>query len=734
MIRRRIIITFFLCAFLWAGCSEQSPYTGEYEENHLPMVELTNGPLEGDSIQYNIHFYWIANDLDGRVEYFEIAMVEGDPVGFDPADTTGADKWTMTRSLDTLIMASADEFDRVVTINSALYALFDKTHTFFIRAVDDRGGVSETLHRSFNAWTIAPHVFITDPVNINPDVGVQMLSPVIHFKWFGKDPVDAPWHFQDVDSIRFMWTQFYSTILRDLNEFPGMFEDLWGKWWSTEAPGDSGLSTILGDDEIMPPGRSYIFAVQAKDEAGAISSVFDKRTNVRVFMVRTPTGPLLSVFEDYLGTYSFLGYNLDPVMIDVPPGFEMNFRWTADASHYGAIVSTYRYGWDISDFSDPAEWETLPVPNLLFARPKIFYSGIHTLYIEVTDNLGISTICAIEIDIIPIIMENDLLLVDDFPSNNFTQTIYAYPTEAEHDRFWRDICVRVPSFVPSRDIFDIAQNAFMPPPMDLIFKYKNVIWLYSPAVDWEQGSVWTRLIRYGFTEFINFIPYYMSYGGHLWTAGGPQRTGGLGAVLSNRFRQYPCNLECDLFDAHFNCNSTEGLLSLPYQQFCVTVLDKVDASIKDWIPFNRTRDLDAMSYAVVDNSDPLTVMYPGLPDKLELWEMVTQPGMFFDPAVQGFKFVEVYDPEYWMRFNRLVSQDCFHPLYRMKARLDRSVLDLQTIAFWTTRYADVVTPGGTNVAAPSVHFGVPLWYFNRAQVDSIADVIFDVWQILEPEE
>ncbi|HSG27989.1 MAG TPA: hypothetical protein VLA34_05870, partial [Candidatus Krumholzibacterium sp.] len=444
---------------------------------------------------------------------------------------------------------------------------------------------------------------------------------------------------------------------------------LWTKWYAIDAPGDSGRTTILGDDEIVPTGRSYIFAVQAKDEAGAISSVFDERTNVRAFMVRTPTGPLLTVRETYLGSYSFLGYDLDPVTLDAPPGFQMNFRWSADASHYGAIVSTYRYGWDIDDFSDPNQWACLPLPNITQAASKTFYSGIHTLYVEATDNLGISTICAIEVNIIPVIMEHALLWVDDFPSLNFTQEIYAFPTEAEHDRFWTDICLRIPTFVPNRDIFDVAENAYQPPPMDLIFRYKNMIWTYSPAVDLEQGSVWTRLIRYGYYEFINFIPYYMAYGGHVWTCGSSERTGGLGAVLSPHYRKYPCNLECDLFDYSAECNSISGRYSMPYKDYCVTVIDKVEGVLKTWMPFNRSRELDALTDGVLDRLDPVTAMHTGLPERLELWSMVTQPGMFFDPAFQGFHYVEVYNPAYWMNYMGIQGQECFHPIYRMNCRI-----------------------------------------------------------------
>ena len=65
----------------------------------------------------------------------------------------------------------------------------------------------------------------------------------------------------------------------------------------------------------------------------------------------------------------------------------------------------------------------------------------------------------------------------------------------------------------------------------------------------------------------------------------------------------------------------------------------------------------------------------------------------------------------------------------MKARNSVSAVDKTVIAFWTTKYADVAAPVPGAIAAPSVHFGLPLWFFNRAQVDSIADVVFGEWGI-----
>jgi hypothetical protein len=82
-----------------------------------------------------------------------------------------------------------------------------------------------------------------------------------------------------------------------------------------------------------------------------------------------------------------------------------------------------------------------------------------------------------------------------------------------------------------------------------------------------------------------------------------------------------------------------------------------------------------------------------------------------------------------MRIIGVSRQECFSPMYRMRARSTYSVVNGDVVAFWTTKYAEVVADAEGSVSAPSVHFGLPLWFFNRAQVDSIADVVFDEWGI-----
>ncbi|HSG29176.1 MAG TPA: hypothetical protein VLA34_11905, partial [Candidatus Krumholzibacterium sp.] len=349
---------------------------------------------------------------------------------------------------------------------------------------------------------------------------------------------------------------------------------------------------------------------------------------------------------------------------------------------------------------------------------------------ESTDDLGVSTLCIIEVNVISVAMEYPLLWIDDFPSSDFTQETFAFPTETEHDDFWTDICMLVPGFLPARDTYDVAEHGFRPPPLEVVFKYKNIIWTYSSAVDPEGGSIWTRMINYPFQTIFNFIPDYMAYGGHIWTCGSSERTGGMGAVLT-MFRIYPSNLECDLLNSSPGCGVPVGMSTMPYKDFCVTVIDKVNAPFKDWIPFRRVLEYDAMSYAALDFNDDFTQQHPGLPQTLTLRDEVTSPGMFFDPDVRGFDRVEIYNPRYWMSFMRIMEQSCFHPMYLIRTRSYRSVLYNQPVAFWTTRHAGVIAPGDRNCAAPSVHFGLPLWYFDSGQVRDIARVIFEEWQILQ---
>jgi hypothetical protein len=723
------VLSFFASLVLLFGCSEDV-YMGEVNPNQIPVIRLTTGPIEGDTVQYRVPFYWLGYDPDGIVDYYEVVLVTGDPLGFDPVDTTGLDKWTKTMSADTLLIVRADQFDTTVTINLSKYGLFDQTHTFFARAVDNNGMRSEVAYRSFTAYTLAPGMNITYPRNPSPGSG-QFLSNRITFVWEGKDPIDAPWNYQEVESVRYFCKRYLGFTVNDMNTDPERFETWWTPWIAHDAPEDSGRTTLIGDDEFLEIGRGYVFAVQGKDEAGAVTSIFSLYNNVRLFYVLEPTGPKLDIYEPILGSASFVGLNYRTHVFYVPAGFPLNFRWQADASLYGGVVSTYRYGWDIGEIDDPTEWDVSPSPLYTSAPTARFYSGTHTFFVEATDDIGARTIGQIEINVITATMERNLLWVDDFYSIDFIQINYAMPTETQHDEFWLDVCSRAQQFDPDYDVYDTTAKTSFPsvPDVQRIMKYRNIVWTFTSEVD---VCAWNGLIRFipesETRANPNLLLFFLAAGGHVWTSGKSDRGGGLASVFPGAMA-FPANLRCEIYGPSMGCVDTSGVTSFAYRDYCVSALDKVWAEFRTDVELDRDRSKDALSTAYKDASDPLTLSHPELPAQLNLWDMVTRPGMFFDPTVRGFWYVEVYNPSYWMSYARIKTQSCYHPMYRMKSRYGFSPLNNQVIGFWFTKYAGIVPEAEGAIAAPSAHFGIPLWFFDHDAVKAIADEIFSEWQI-----
>ncbi len=721
---------------LTLGCEEKA-FIGQHGANRPPTIRLTSGPPEGDTTAYRIQFSWMGFDSDGRVDFYEYVMCDGSPLGFDPSDTTGADKWRRIFRTDSTFAFSADEeAGSVVVIGTGRRSSFcQRVHTFFVRAVDNRGSRSESAYRSFTARTLAPYAVITSPVNPFPG-REQQLSGLSRFAWTGEDPIDQGWKIETPESTRYFLAPYTAALLEDLNKHPEEVEDRWGPWHAYDAPGDSGQSTVIGDDEILERGYSYLFVVQAKDEAGAVTAVFDRTQNVRHFMVTKPPGPLLKVSELNLGRFAFMGANNRTQTFRVPWNFRMTFGWVADASSYGGTVSTYRYGWDIADLGDPNQWAVEASPFVTATPTTFFPAGVHTLYVEAADNLGSTTLASFEVTVFPEKMTRNLLWVDDLYSTDFIQKDYGFPTEREHDEFWTNVCRRAKDFNPDTDIYDTYLQSNQQPDIEVIYRYKNIIWSYSSADDvmgWDDMIAFVPEIDVGKTgeARFSFLGYYLSSGGHIWSEGKADQQGGLGAALPYRLQIFPRNLRCEMRGTSTGCEDTSGVTSIPYRLYCVTVLDKArGAGRRDPRMPTRYPEWDAMDRALKDRNDPITTANPGLPDTLSLWERCTRTGMYFDPKIRGFGFIEFYDPNYWMRITLARSQTCFHPMYRTKSRVPgASPLNGDVVAFWSTKYADVIADVPDAVAAPSVHFGLPLWYFDRNQVNAIADVIFKAWNI-----
>ena len=230
-----ILGLFAAAALLCGGCSENA-FVGGTETNAPPTIKLVNGPVEEDAVGYKVELSWLGEDRDGKVERYEFVVCDGDPLGFDRQDTTGLDRWTKTARTDSVFSLLADQYDTTVTIGGGQYSRFKRTHTFFVRAVDDRGSRSDPAYRSFTTWTLAPGVTIDFPPNAFPG-HAQTLPPIVRFRWAGVDPQDDPWHVAKVDSIRYLLAVYTDGILQDMNEHLERFEPLWSPWIASGAPG-----------------------------------------------------------------------------------------------------------------------------------------------------------------------------------------------------------------------------------------------------------------------------------------------------------------------------------------------------------------------------------------------------------------------------------------------------------------------------------------------------------------
>jgi hypothetical protein len=131
-------------------------------------VALERAP-RGESVQLQLYLFWGGWDADGEVAYYEYVITDNEGGVFDPADTTGADKWRTVYSHDSTFTFSADLLaDSSETDPENLNPVdFIRSHTFFIRAVDERGLASvKPAYRSFTARTLSPVVDILVPQSV----------------------------------------------------------------------------------------------------------------------------------------------------------------------------------------------------------------------------------------------------------------------------------------------------------------------------------------------------------------------------------------------------------------------------------------------------------------------------------------------------------------------------------------------------------------------------------------
>lgn len=540
-------------AFLLAGCGDNELGVEKVRPNQPPETVLATGPPDStDFALYRVQLFWSGTDRDGTVSHYDFIMVDHPPIrdhiAGDPDSTRvivtvpspDDPRWVGTTATDSTFITLADTLNRNPqpgpgeNSDDVRETHFERWHTFFVRAVDNEGMVDATPdYRSFNSKNIAPTVALKPPIVAG---GVLPLPPVVVFNWSGDDPVDESTNISPVAS-RFVNISSKIDINRPGNTYTSFPDSLyflpdryqWSEWarWGTGGVGTRAVVSGLARVGDAPGVGYYIFAVQAMDEAGAITPVFDYQTdgknNVALYRVSGDVGPVLEVREPFLGTQTFVGGS-KPIRIDIAGGQFINFRWNADASHYGGEIVAYRYGWDIRNPDNDQEWSSWSLAGRR-APTQSFPSGSHRFFVQVRDNAESITQAIYEMTVYTVTRSRDLLWVDDTDY----QTDIA--SEAADQARWEAVLSEVSSkngfeFDPGLDVYDVNENRREAPPIQKVFDYRTIVWSNRSGKDLSSGLRRAAQFSDPFprrnqntARAFNFINIYLANGGQLWIDG-----------------------------------------------------------------------------------------------------------------------------------------------------------------------------------------------------------------------
>jgi hypothetical protein len=737
------------------GCSEEPG--GDRVENQPPTVWLSSAPPEGNDTKYRIRLFWGGWDPDGEISHYEFAITDNEGGAFDPADTVTTpdhNPWGRVYGSDSLFTFSADVLRD--TLTTSLVSRFERSHTFFIRAVDEAGlASSEPAYRSFTAWTLSPTVTIKVPRRAGQSLTPAQVPSIATYRWVAEDFVNTNLESQEPDSVRWILHPVPS------NDFPGGIKyvrdnpnsEEWSDWHNYRAPEDSGKSWTTPPTDL----GTYVFAVQAKDEAGAVTPVFDEAFNVRRIRVSAKsTGPTLTVTNEFTGPIQTSVVNSPTVILDLPAGVPLQFTWSADAEGYGGLVSGYRYGWDIADLADPAQWEVDYTPfttERAKSPTRTFFFGTHTFDVEVIDNSGARSRVEIKINVIQFTMNKSLLFVDDYDakSTGIIQTNGAVPSDAEHDAFWQEMLDDVADFFWEDDAISVKAGSAVS--IVKFADYKTVVW---DALGGYNVSDLARPKLYDLIQYRpktatgsaggtagkvqpNLLSLFQKAGGHLMLCGLQPMTQVLRSARVSY--KYPFIFKYELggdqdgnYADQIQSGNPVGDQSFAYQDACVNTLDLAYSGfgqIRD--QFNNgcgaelIRKVDPRNEGMRE-ARPIDTSFP----LLELRDEVAVPGKAYSPTVKGWN-TEIYNPSYFNFCNVAETANprpCFQPIYGHGCLNTTSPIYGAPIAFWSRVYEEVVPEEGGGVPARSVIFGFEPYYFKPTQVKQMIDVIlFDEWQL-----
>jgi hypothetical protein len=397
---------------LWlAGCSEDK---GAPVPNIEPETTITSSiPISGGSVANHVEFFWSGGDIDGIVTEWQWILDTyprsiGEYGGITPVTPSADDpRWLSNGKRASLLLVVSADTLRADPRGDIGDGTFDRWHTFWVRAVDNEGGADQSpASRTFRAFTKAPEMRLLSPVEIGQ---VPLLPVSFVMNWFGADDIGNTGDFQDPKEVR--WT--LQQVQLDGNDVPVGFPDIlfdldeneWSPWFAWNAADSTGQEAVFLDR--LPQGAvdtPFLFAVQGRDDAGAVTPQFDldtpEQNNAAVFLLTNsiPVGPSLTVHASIdtlmVGEWDFVGSSAT-MQTAMVTGGAVSVSWDVmETSHYGANPGEYRYGWNISDPDNDDLWSEWGSVRL--SPPQTLLEPIEEVRIQARDDIGQVTTAIIQ--------------------------------------------------------------------------------------------------------------------------------------------------------------------------------------------------------------------------------------------------------------------------------------------------------------------------------------------------
>jgi len=400
-----------LCAFFGLLACD-ADYVGESVPNDPPETRLTAFPPHLEATSTTVEFQWSGSDRDGRVVAFEWALAENGSDGCVDPEETASLQWQRTEDHSVVVRVPADE-----EIEPGLFAA---SYSFWVRAIDDDGDVDDSPESvAFTAQTLAPEISIVSPQPIS-SISCRVAPRTIRFEW---KPSDADAQEGDVLRVRSIVLPWMRT--EDLCYTQEQFETSnpiaaleaddprWTEWVDYEAADEQTAIRIVEGLEL---DVGVLFAAQARDADGAVSTFFRWNREVRYFRPGAAVYPELALMDPTLGRIHGVGTTRRARMLF--EGESLSFSWMASIVGDVGLLDGYRYGWNLEDPLDPADpnWATDWTAAAIAAPGRTLGVGEHSFTVAARGVDGETTTLTVDLTVVrlaPAAERRPLLLIDD---------------------------------------------------------------------------------------------------------------------------------------------------------------------------------------------------------------------------------------------------------------------------------------------------------------------------------